>query len=118
MMPVLDLLPVLQVSPTLSPTHVLARKFRDPAVSCIAASASSVRLGLYSFSMRQYLELGGQGVAEGGDTRHWGVSVVLHWLHCRQSPRQQRERERERSPQVITPPTYPGKHSGWQSAPR
>ena len=89
MMPVRDLLPVLQVSPTLSPTQVLARKFREPAVSSIAASASSVRLGMYSFSMRQYLELGGQGLAEGGDTRHWGVSAVLHWLHCRQSPREQ-----------------------------
>ena len=87
-MPVRDLLPVLQVSPTLSPTQVRARKFRDPAVSSIAASASSVRLGMYSFSMRQYLELGGQGVADGGDTLHWGVSPVVHWLHWRQSPRQ------------------------------
>ena len=86
MMPVRDLLPVLQVSPTLSPTQVLARKFREPAVSSIAASASSVRLGTYSFSMRQYLELGGQGLGEGGDTRHWGLSAVLHWAHCRQSP--------------------------------
>ena len=89
MMPVRDLLPVLQVSPTLSPTQVLARKFREPAVSSIAASASSVRLGMYSFRMRQYLELGGQGEGEGGETRHWGVSTVLHWLQCRQSPRQE-----------------------------
>ena len=116
MMPVRDLLPVLQVSPTLSPTQVLARKFREPAVSSIAASASSVRLGMYSFRMRQYLELGGQGEGEGGETRHWGVSTVLHWLQCRQSPRQ--EAVQWSAQLTFSLLAYPGKHTAVQSSAR
>ena len=73
--------PSLQLSPRLSWTQVRARNSIEPALSLRLASASSERLGWYSFRVRQYLQWSpGQGAGGGGTVEQSLLSMVLHWL--------------------------------------
>ena len=74
--------PSLQLSPRFSWIQVRARNIIVPALSSRLASASSERLGWYSFRVRQYLLwFPGQGVGGGGTVEQSLLCRVLHWLH-------------------------------------
>ena len=81
--PTPSLTPLVHESPTFSWTQVLAMKIMVPAVSSRLASASSIKLGSYSFRMRQYLASGGHREGDGGCLLQWDDSAVLHWLQYR-----------------------------------
>ena len=72
-------------------TQVLARKSRLPGplspCSMLTVSASSVRLGVYSLRVRQWVWLGaGQGEAGGGAGPQVTSSALVHWAQSRAWP--------------------------------
>ena len=79
------------VTSILSLTQVLARNSRLPGplspCSMLTVSASSVRLGLYSLRVRQWVWLGaGQGEAGGGEGPQVASSELVHWEQSRPWP--------------------------------
>ena len=75
----------------LSLTQVLARKSSAPGPlsppSMLTVSASSVRLGLYSLRVRQWVWPGeGQTVAGGGAGPQLPSSLLVHWEQSRPQP--------------------------------
>ena len=72
-------------------TQVLARKSSAPGPlsppSMLTVSASSVRLGLYSLRVRQWVWPGeGQTVAGGGAGPQLPSSLLVHWEQSRPQP--------------------------------
>ena len=85
----------LLLTSILSLTQVLARKISAPGPaspgSRLTVSASSVRLGVYSFRVRQWVWPGaGQGEAGGGAGPQEESSRLVHCEHNSDAPAQGR----------------------------